>query len=743
MCGMFPAMAQLQNNNWHFGTGSSLNFNGDVSISESVINAGSNVKPTCMSSSDGDLLFFSDGSEVHDANQNIMPNGTFSGSKLETLAIPIPGSDSLYYLLRSDQQGTDYSIIDMSLNDGLGDIIPDQKEIFLNSSSVELMSVSNATNTGRWLITGDAGNGDNNINIFVYQVAESGLTLNYQDSFYYLWASFGDEFNNAEISPDCSTIACTFKGHYFALLRFDNELGEISDLIDTSFDTGTSFFDLSEITFSPSSQYLYSLSEYQQLLQWDISSWDYNIINNSSQTIGLQGNNFTDLKTAPDGRLYLIDQGTSQIDRILNPDEIAADLEYENGVFTGLNSLTNYFPKTFNLACGVLPFFAIEPQILCLGDEATLNLGYNFNPDSLFWDFGDPTTDLDISTEVSNVYTYPEIGTFNVTTEVWFDSIPYDLQTTVQVFDYPLFDLGSDQTICEGEEITLSANDAISYSWNTQQNSASIQVSEEGWYWVTANNSICASIDSIFVTVIPLPEISVGADEFLCDDAPFTIEASGPGSWSTGEEGESIVVDQTGEYSVTVSNSCFVVTDNIAVTYVVQPVPVLPEYQSACLGDTLLLDTQLSGYEYQWNTGETGPSIEVSSSGTYSIEVIYQGCSSFASSEVEVFEFIPLDAIEVPNVFTPNGDNRNSQFTVFSPYYPDLEICSFPNLEASMKIYNRWGNLITEDKCFWDGRSENGDDMNDGVYYYIVDLKSQCLDRTEEDERSGSVTLLR
>ena len=169
----------------------------------------------------------------------------------------------------------------------------------------------------------------------------------------------------------------------------------------------------------------------------------------------------------------------------------------------------------------------------------------------------------------------------------------------------------------------------------------------------------------------------------------------------------------------------------------------LSEYLSTFLGDTLLLDTQLSGYEYQWNTGETGPSIEVSSTGTYSIEVIYQGCSSLASSEVEVFEFIPLDAIEVPNVFTPNGDNRNSQFTVFSTYNPDQEICSFPNLEASMKIYNRWGNLITEDKCFWDGRSENGDDMNDGVYYYIVDLKSQCLDRTEEDKRSGSVTLLR
>ena len=76
---------------------------------------------------DGDLLLFSDGSEVHDTNQNIMPNGIFSGPKLEPLSFPIPGRDSLYYLLRSDQQRTDYSIIDMILNNVMRDIIPNEK----------------------------------------------------------------------------------------------------------------------------------------------------------------------------------------------------------------------------------------------------------------------------------------------------------------------------------------------------------------------------------------------------------------------------------------------------------------------------------------------------------------------------------------------------------------------------------------------------------------------------------------
>ncbi|MGB1031580.1 MAG: gliding motility-associated C-terminal domain-containing protein, partial [Flavobacteriales bacterium] len=146
---------------------------------------------------------------------------------------------------------------------------------------------------------------------------------------------------------------------------------------------------------------------------------------------------------------------------------------------------------------------------------------------------------------------------------------------------------------------------------------------------------------------------------------------------------------------------------------------------------------------YNWSTGSNEQSIEVSESGIYTLELSLLGCTSFAAAEVEVFEFIPLDAIEIPNVFTPNGDDKNSRFTVFSPYFPDLEICSFPNIETSMQIYNRWGNLVTENECFWDGRTEGGDDMSDGVYYYIIDIKSQCLDRSEEEERAGSVTLLR
>jgi gliding motility-associated-like protein len=88
----------------------------------------------------------------------------------------------------------------------------------------------------------------------------------------------------------------------------------------------------------------------------------------------------------------------------------------------------------------------------------------------------------------------------------------------------------------------------------------------------------------------------------------------------------------------------------------------------------------------------------------------------------------------MPNVFTPNGDKQNDVFTFKMENIVELDI----------QIFNRWGNLMysTNDpeNFEWDGRSPEGFDAEDGVYfckYRAVGLQNEIF------EGNGFLHLLR
>jgi gliding motility-associated-like protein len=82
------------------------------------------------------------------------------------------------------------------------------------------------------------------------------------------------------------------------------------------------------------------------------------------------------------------------------------------------------------------------------------------------------------------------------------------------------------------------------------------------------------------------------------------------------------------------------------------------------------------------------------------------------------------EQILIPNVFTPNMDNKN-----------DLFYFNFDFL--NIKIFNRWGNKMfetTDPNNFWDGKT-NGEKVSDGTYFYVI--------TTEKEIYKGLVQLLR
>jgi gliding motility-associated-like protein len=82
---------------------------------------------------------------------------------------------------------------------------------------------------------------------------------------------------------------------------------------------------------------------------------------------------------------------------------------------------------------------------------------------------------------------------------------------------------------------------------------------------------------------------------------------------------------------------------------------------------------------------------------------------------------------DLPNVFTPNGDNIN-----------DLYVSTNVNnlvKKVDMKIFNRYGQLVKETSdpdINWDGKYRNTDSkVSSGVYYYICDVYEPRISGTE------------
>jgi len=123
----------------------------------------------------------------------------------------------------------------------------------------------------------------------------------------------------------------------------------------------------------------------------------------------------------------------------------------------------------------------------------------------------------------------------------------------------------------------------------------------------------------------------------------------------------------------------------------------------------------------------TNPGVdEVQEGGYYIATVSQKYCTE---SRDYIFQVIPEPCeLEIPNVFTPNGDSRNDVFDI-------LSVSRFPG--STLKVFNRWGALVFEDTDY--GGDWKAQDVADGTYYYILGLKTN----EGVKEYGGYVTILR
>ncbi|MGB0895805.1 MAG: hypothetical protein ACPGRW_00625, partial [Flavobacteriaceae bacterium] len=133
----YDSFAQGEANNWFFGDNASVSFNSGSPVALPGGQIQTNEGSASISDAQGNLLFYTDGISVWNKNHQAMPgaNYTLNGNPSSTssgLIVPSPGNSNLYYIFTVDEpshsgsaasnHGLNYTVIDMSLDNGNGDV---------------------------------------------------------------------------------------------------------------------------------------------------------------------------------------------------------------------------------------------------------------------------------------------------------------------------------------------------------------------------------------------------------------------------------------------------------------------------------------------------------------------------------------------------------------------------------------------------------------------------------------------
>jgi gliding motility-associated-like protein len=451
--------AQNQNNNWYFGNRAAVTFVGNNPIPStnnlSVINEG------CATVSDpttGNLLFYTNGLQIWDSNNNIMLNGNglLSGASTSAtqgvLIVPYPSNSNLYYVFTVDEtnnngaNGFRYSVVDISLNNGLGDVITTQKNILIQSNTTERIAVTkNANGTGYWIVIHERNN-----NCFkAYSLTSSGLNTNPVISNIGSIHSSIPQANGdgtmgyMKFSPDGSRIAVAiYAANQIELFDFDDCSGLLSN--STSVSTLDNPYG---VEFSPDNSKLYYSLYYNAGFNGAVYQLNLSSTNLSPQLVGISSsiNNqcMGALQLAPDNKIYIAINGESWLSAITQPNNIGVACGFVDqaiilpniGLFptTGILGLP---PKVLDKITNTQTnAFQIEATNLCLSDSINFEIIGSQNFTNITWDFGVTNISTDTSTNVKPKYLFSNLGTYTITAIINFNCQADTIFKTVEIIN--------------------------------------------------------------------------------------------------------------------------------------------------------------------------------------------------------------------------------------------------------------------------------------------------------------------
>ena len=230
------------------------------------------------------------------------------------------------------------------------------------------------------------------------------------------------------------------------------------------------------------------------------------------------------------------------------------------------------------------------------------------------------------------------------------------------------------------------------------------------------------------VTVIEKESLVIDTTQLLCQGDSLQLEVSGGASvvsyrWQGPEnfsaDTSTVLLTQTlpamsGTYTVVGQTAdCPTLPTQTEVTIIPTPQPTLGVDTFFCPPKGELLRISPGTFaEYQWEDLSTQGIREVEVAGQFSVEVKDDfGCVGFDTVFIE--ERCPA-LLEMPNAFSPNGDQVNDQLILTTEFVQQIDL----------QIFDRWGKVVFTSKdlqATWDGKIPNGNEAKEGVYFWFLE----------------------
>lgn len=328
--------------------------------------------------------------------------------------------------------------------------------------------------------------------------------------------------------------------------------------------------------------------------------------------------------------------------------------------FFGVMDNTRFYNRVIN-AAEVYELFTQDPSCMpaiglppvasftssaiqvCAGSTLALSDLSSNSPTSWNWLLTGPST---VSSAVSSpVFSLNIPG--NYTVSLVSSNVAGASNTATQsilVLPNPTITLAPSNTVlCLGQNVTLTASGANSYTWSNNQTGASITVNIAAINTISVagtGTSGCVSTSSITLQGATLPIVNIFAsDTLICSGDSVMLSASGANTyfWSNLQGGASILITPTASaiYSVSGTNASGC-SSGATVGVVVAPLPAVTVASTKsiiCRGENVIL-TASGAISYFWSTSQTSTNIQV----TPAVNTIYSvsgtnasGCSASAT----------------------------------------------------------------------------------------------------------------
>ncbi len=408
----------------------------------------------------------------------------------------------------------------------------------------------------------------------------------------------------------------------------------------------------------------------------------------------------------------------------------------QSGTYTVTVSNSRGCIKTFSQVVTVnsnpaAPTITPSATSFCTGGNVTLSSsaanGYN-------WSNSTSTQQI----TVSNAGSY----TVTITDANGCTAASNAIQITENTPTVPAIQASGSTTFCTGGTVTLSVNNAGNYNnfnWSTGGTADTIAVTSSGTYTVTTTDANgCSAVSNAITTNVsnsPTPTIAANGAVAFCSGDSVTITSTSGDTylWSNGATTQSIVVKQSGNYSVSVTNAdpCDGVGNSNSITVTVTNTPAAGFTQAASGSSYTIAftDASTNATSYNWNFGDNqtstsqNPTHTYTANGTYTVTLTASNgnCDDTHTMNITITGVGIQEVaktIETIRLF-PNPNNGRV----------NLEINALGNAEAEIAVSDMTGRVVMQNAAqLVSGNnlfSLNTAELANGIYFVSVNNSTE------------------